>query len=60
MKCWRNDTSFAIIPMNREGIRMVNLLIVMIYIAFISLGLPDALLGAAWPIMQGELSVPVS
>ena len=39
---------------------MVNLLIVMIYIAFISLGLPDALLGAAWPIMQGELSVPVS
>lgn len=39
---------------------MTNLLISIIYIAFISLGLPDALLGAAWPIMQQELSVPVS
>ena len=28
--------------------------------AFISLGLPDALLGAAWPTMQPEFGVPIS
>ncbi len=39
---------------------MVSLLLAIIYIAFISLGLPDALLGAAWPTMYPELSVPVS
>lgn len=39
---------------------MYSLLLVIIYIAFISLGLPDSLLGAAWPSMQPELSVPVS
>ena len=39
---------------------MASLLLAIIYISFVSLGLPDALLGAAWPIMQQELSVPVS
>ena len=39
---------------------MVNLLLAVIYISFISLGLPDALLGAAWPVMQAEFSVPLS
>ena len=39
---------------------MANLLLAIIYISFVSLGLPDALLGAAWPVMQTELSVPVS
>ena len=39
---------------------MVSLLLVIIYVSFVSLGLPDALLGAAWPVMQTELSVPVS
>lgn len=39
---------------------MVGLLLAIIYISFVSLGLPDALLGAAWPIMQAEFSVPVS
>ena len=29
---------------------MASLLLGMIYLAFISLGLPDALLGAAWPV----------
>lgn len=38
---------------------MVHLLLAIIYIAFISLGLPDALLGAAWPIMHSELGVEV-
>ena len=39
---------------------MYTMLLVMIYLAFISLGLPDSLLGAAWPSMQPELMVPVS
>jgi fucose permease len=39
---------------------MATLLLVIIYIAFISLGLPDALLGAGWPIMQKNLTVPYS
>ena len=39
---------------------MIHLLLAIIYISFISLGLPDALLGAAWPTMCQELSVPVS
>ena len=46
-----------------EGISktyMYSLLLAIIYIAFISLGLPDSLLGSAWPVMQQELQVPLS
>ena len=39
---------------------MVSLLLAIIYLAFISLGLPDSLLGSAWPVMYREFSVPVS
>lgn len=39
---------------------MANLLLAIIYLSFISLGLPDAILGAAWPSMHHELSVPLS
>ena len=39
---------------------MTTLLLVIIYIAFISLGLPDSMLGAAWPVMQGELGLPLA
>lgn len=39
---------------------MFNLLLVIIYLAFISLGLPDALLGAAWPSIYPVFNVPVS
>ena len=39
---------------------MVYLLLVIIYLAFISLGLPDGLLGAAWPTMYPGFGVPVS
>lgn len=39
---------------------MVSLLLAIIYISFISLGLPDGLLGAAWPKMYSEMAVPVS
>ncbi|OIK08651.1 MFS transporter [Bacillus sp. MUM 13] len=33
---------------------MATLLLIAIYLAFISLGLPDSLLGSAWPVMQPE------
>lgn len=39
---------------------MLHLLLPIIYISFISLGLPDSLLGAAWPSMYGELGISVS
>lgn len=39
---------------------MVHMLLAIIYLAFISLGLPDSLLGAAWPTMYPEFGVPVS
>lgn len=39
---------------------MVHLLLAIIYIAFISLGLPDSLLGAAWPVMHEDLRAPLS
>jgi fucose permease len=35
------------------------ILLLIIYLAFISLGLPDALLGSAWPAMFEYLNVPV-
>lgn len=35
-------------------------LLTIIYIAFISLGLPDAIIGAAWPILHLELGVDIS
>ena len=38
---------------------MTALLLIIIYIAFISLGLPDSMLGAAWPLMQREMSLPL-
>ena len=39
---------------------MFQMLLVIIYIAFISLGLPDSLLGSAWPTMYTQMGVPVS
>ena len=39
---------------------MVSLLLALIYLAFVGLGLPDALLGTAWPVMYPELGVDVS
>lgn len=39
---------------------MVHLLLVIIYLAFISLGLPDSLLGSAWPVMYKEFEIPIS
>lgn len=39
---------------------MFQILLVIIYLSFISLGLPDSILGAAWPSMYPVLQVPVS
>jgi len=39
---------------------MSGLLLALIYISFISLGLPDSLLGSAWPVLHAEIQVPVS
>ncbi len=39
---------------------MYQLLLVILYLAFLSTGLPDALLGAAWPSMRSEFNVSLS
>lgn len=39
---------------------MFGALLFVIYLAFISLGLPDSLLGSAWPIIRRQISVPLS
>lgn len=38
---------------------MATLLLIVIYLAFTGLGLPDSLLGAAWPAMHPDLGVPL-
>lgn len=38
----------------------MTFLLVVIYVAFIGLGLPDTILGAAWPLMQTDLAAPLS
>lgn len=42
-----------------RGLSMTTFLLVIIYLAFISLGLPDSLLGAAWPVMQSDFGAPL-
>lgn len=39
---------------------MATILLIVIYIAFIGLGIPDSLFGTAWPAIYQELSVPIS
>ena len=39
---------------------MYSLLLALIYLSFISLGLPDSLLGSGWPAIHTDLNVPVS
>ena len=38
---------------------MATLLLVVIYLSFISIGVPDSLLGTAWPVLYRELGVPL-
>lgn len=44
----------------QKKLTMYSLLLILIYIAFISLGLPDSLVGSGWPAMHADLGVPVS
>lgn len=39
---------------------MLTILLAIIYLAFISLGLPDSLFGSSWPVVQQSLQVPLS
>lgn len=39
---------------------MATVLVIIIYIAYISLGIPDSLFGAAWPAIYGEMGLPLS
>ncbi|MFF2633039.1 MFS transporter [Microbacterium sp. NPDC058021] len=39
---------------------MYSLLLTIIYVAFVSLGLPDSLVGAGWPVMHQDLGVPLA
>lgn len=39
---------------------MATLLLLVIYLAFIGLGVPDSLLGTAWPVIYPEFSIPLS
>ncbi|MDU5854420.1 MAG: hypothetical protein E6Z39_01855, partial [Varibaculum cambriense] len=48
-----------LIVLIREAL-LTNLLLALIYLAFISLGLPDALLGSAWPAIYSDFMVTVS
>ena len=46
--------------MKEKEKNMYTLLLLLIYLAFISLGLPDSLLGSAWPVMHKAFQVPLS
>ena len=46
--------------MKEKEKKMYTLLLLLIYLAFISLGLPDSLLGSAWPVMHKAFQVPLS
>ena len=39
---------------------MATVLMIIIFISYISLGIPDSLFGAAWPAIYSEMSLPVS
>ncbi len=39
---------------------MTILLLIVIYLAFISLGLPDSVFGVAWPVIREDLNLPIS
>ena len=43
-----------------KGRRLAVLLLIVMYLSYISLGLPDSLLGATWHVMQPALHVPLS
>ncbi len=52
--------TLANVTTKERGEKMYSFLLVIIYIAFISLGLPDSLLGSCWPVVHIEMNVPIS
>ncbi|PCL93414.1 MFS transporter [Paenibacillus lautus] len=42
-----------------EGVRLATWFLIIIYLAFISLGLPDSLLGSAWPVIWPDIGSSV-
>ncbi|MDF2700342.1 MAG: major facilitator superfamily 1 [Haloplasmataceae bacterium] len=56
----KNDKTVRICGNKKEEVKMTILLLMIIYIAFISLGLPDSMLGAAWPTIRTDLSLPIA
>lgn len=51
---------FACAIIGRTGGAVYTFLLALIYLAFISLGIPDSLLGAGWPVIHKAVDVPVS
>jgi fucose permease len=53
---FRNNYNEQMVQNNEQwGFTMTIFLLIIIYLAFISLGLPDSLLGVAWPVMESDL-----
>lgn len=50
---------YGITP-EKRSFNMVTALLVVIFVAYIGLGIPDSLLGAAWPAIYADLGIPVS
>lgn len=57
---FQKDMKYGKMNANFRRKNMIHLLLVIIYLSFISLGLPDSLLGAAWPVMYRQFQVPIS
>ena len=47
-------------PWKADHPAVYSLLLAIIYFAFVSLGLPDSLIGAGWPVMHQDLGVPIA
>ena len=51
---------FCILKIDERGInKMAGLLLIIIFIMYIGLGIPDSLFGTAWPAIYRELDLPV-
>ena len=47
-------------PRKESYFTMMTLLLIVIFTAFIGLGLPDSVLGTAWPVIYQEMNIPIS
>lgn len=57
---FREPEHYIQLNFSKENVFMSVLLLLVIYIAFIGLGVPDSLFGSAWPAIYREFSLPVS